>query len=380
MTSINRSMCRPIMWRWAFAALCGGLATFSAAPAIAFKLSAQGSAFEKSLARTTAGSFASAEIWLASRAIRLKVFGEAVHEEIAQRIFGCDGDAMVCAEPDALFATPYVLAGVRWNDDPPFQMLPGEAKGFRCDLKQTIRFTTQPLCWYQIFRDAEQKAMAGKPINASTKAALLARSHYGDLQFLHGMASQDGETAAITRQRIMMWAEFTWRVATREYRLDTQLKDVPVAGFKDFFGQSDWRVQDLFTLGNVPLRPRVSEVAFGSLLHTVMDSFAAGHVDRGDGVTGEKCTGAADRDAVGRIREFHSYTKQDAAKHGDADHRAAFAAGWARGRPHVIQVGMWLREYWEKGAKWEEVKPYVECIFAIDDPSTPASPGPFVKE
>ena len=64
------------------------------------------------------------------------------------------------------------------------------------------------------------------------------RSHFGDLQFLHSMASRDGEMASETRQRILMWAEFTWSVAVGTQDSKGLLKDVKIDRFSEFFPKS----------------------------------------------------------------------------------------------------------------------------------------------
>lgn len=282
----------------------------------------------------------------------------------------------MCGNVDIGFASPYVLAGVRWNDDPPFQLQSGEAANTVCKTTETIRFTTQPRCWYQLFRDAETQAGRGRRLDASGKASLLARSHFGDLSFLHAMAAQDGERAGDTQARIMMWAEFTWKVSRGDYGLETRLKDVDVAGFGQFFGRYEWRVQDLFALGNPVLRQRIKEVAFGSVLHMVEDSFAKGHTDRVG--FGARCAAVPDRGAPGPIREMHSYIHQDASKHGFSDSRDAFVVHLMAATPSVVDVGMALRAYQEQNsgpAAWDEVRPYVACIFSVEDPNTLASAG-----
>lgn len=62
--------------------------------------------------------------------------------------------------------------------------------------------------------------------DAYNDAPLLQRFHFGDLQFLHAVASRDGETAGQTQQSVMMWEEFTWKVAIGTYVLDTKLQHV----------------------------------------------------------------------------------------------------------------------------------------------------------
>lgn len=341
--------------------------------AMAFKLSPSGTAFEKAVAKKYANTW---ERWMSRvTGLGVELFTESVHEEITHRIFDCEGGEDVCGDPDIGYATQYVLAGVRWNDDPPFRLEEGEGRGTSCKTVETIRFTTQPVCWAELFKDAKGKAKRGMALNGANRSSLLARSHFGDLQFLHAMAERDGEVAAETRRRIFMWAEFTWRVSMGEFGLSTRLKEIPVDGMQEFFGSTDWRVQDLFTLGNPALRRHVDEVAFGSLLHMVEDSFAKGHAQREEGAAGEKCPGTGNLPAPGRVMEFHAYGRQDGGAHAKYDSRNLFTTHWASERPHVIDVGRALRDLWERDAPWAETRSYLECVFALTDPNAKASPG-----
>jgi hypothetical protein len=117
-------------------------------------------------------------------------FAGPVHEEITAKMYDCD-DSCDDADVAAEYATAYVIAGVRWNDDPPFRLNPDEGKHTSCKTSETIRFTTQPRCWYQLFTAATKSAENGEVPSAASQSPLLARSHFGDLQFLHSMASQD---------------------------------------------------------------------------------------------------------------------------------------------------------------------------------------------
>lgn len=339
----------------------------------AYSLSPEGTALERRLSRV-------GESWLQrvleSWALRgIHHFTEPVHEEITQRIYGCEGDASVCADPDLGNASSFVVAGVRWNDDPPFRLEKGQGRGLDCKVEETIRFITQPVCWAGLWRDGKARAERGEIFDEPSGVSLLYRSHFGDLQFLHAMASGDGEPAETTRRNILMWAEFSWRTARKEYTLETRLRDIPIEGFDDHFARTGWRVQDLFTLGNYSLRRGVHAVAFGSLLHMVEDSFARGHVDREEPVYGQDCPGDRRFPRPGRIREFHSYVRQDARKHAEYDSRAKFAMHMSAEKPNVIDVGRVLKEMFEQGQSWDAVKPYLECIFELEEASGTASPG-----
>ena len=179
---------------------------------MAFQIAPMGSAFESKLTNETENS-------LARAADRLGVLIKGrVHEEITQIGMGCPiepgglAQDVSCSSRDLPFATPYVIYGVRWNDLPPFKLSPEEGNctylGKSCNVSQTIRFSTQPLCWYCLFKDAEKKAQT-QPISGciKTKGSLhgnvMTRSHFGDLQFLHAMASEEGVHPGATRAKVL---------------------------------------------------------------------------------------------------------------------------------------------------------------------------------
>ena len=314
----------------------------------------------------------------------LKKFKEPVHEEITHRIFGCNYEgSAICGKVDAPdFASPYVIAGVRWNDDPPFQMNDDQARGLGCKLsypdgrRMTIRFITQPECWARLFLHAEDqiKSDASIKFDQTTQAALPLRSHLGDLQFLHSMASSDGEGAIETREKILGWAQFTWGVVQGDFPLETWLKDIPQTTVQKYLGSSGWRVQDLFALGDPSLRASISDVAFGSLLHMIEDSFAAGHVERLEPADGSVCPGST-YPMPGPIVEYHSYTNQSSSKHAKADTREAFANN--RLAPDVVDVGRVLVSLKKAKAKWPDVESYLKCVYNLSPTVHGASAGPF---
>jgi hypothetical protein len=310
-------------------------------------------------------------------------FKHPVHEEITHRIYGCNYEgATICGDPDAQFATPYVIAGVRWNDDPPFQMKQDQAKGTKCKTSysdgrpMTIRFITQPICWADLFLAAKEQVNkdATKRFDAAHQSVLPLRSHFGDLQFFHSMASSDNEDPAETRNKILAWAELTWGVVRGQYKLETWLKGIDVQVLQQFFDDSGWRMQDLFTLGDPSLRPYVSDVAFGSLLHMIEDSFAAGHVDRMEPAQGAQCPGSL-LPAPGPIREFHSYTRQSSRGHADADTREAFFNN--RLTPDVVDVGRTLVAMRQANREWADVRAYLMCVFDFAPGVRKASAGGF---
>jgi len=340
----------------------------------AMKLAPKGTRLEVVVATKHAGWFQRQLLKITGKGV--DAFTEPVHEEITHRIYGCDGDAKDCLDVGG--APDPVLAGVRWNDDPPFRLQAGPGTPKSCKAEQTIRFSTQPKCWADIFRAAASRASEA-PDGAGASSSLLERSHFGDLQFIHAMASANDEPPDTTRERILAWAEFTWRVGRGEIGLAVEMESVPVVKLASLFERNGFRVQDLFTLGNVQLRRHLADVAFGSLLHMVQDSFAKGHVDRTEAMPGQAC-GAADRPAPGAIREFHVYGAQDARRHGAFDSRDALAAHLVGEQPNVVSVGRALLEYRDQQATWEEVLPYVECIFRTEGAQSASAGAGFERQ
>ena len=342
------------------------------ANASAHQLSPVGTQAERKFAKRW-GTTIRAEIVISESA--LHNFSDPVHETLTQKIFGCDGDWNDCADPDLEYAGPYVIAGLRWNDDPVFMLTPGEATNLPCSTKDTVSFVTQTRCWVGLFRDAEKKSAADPTyFKQPGKGSYLTRSHFGDLQFLHAMASEDGEPASVTKAKILMWAQFTWGVVEGKYRLETPLRDIPIEGWKTHFSNGH-TVQDLFTMGRPWLRPHVKALALGSLMHMIQDSFAQGHVDRNEPVFGQTCLNGTSP-LFGRVREFHSYAKQDHAKHKDSDSNESARKYVQLNDPDVIDAGKKMRQFFDRPSAWPEVEQYLsQCVFVLEDENRPSSAG-----
>jgi hypothetical protein len=298
----------------------------------------------------------------------LFLFRSPCHEAITQASFGCDKEALIdCAKKN--HATPAMIWGARWNDDPPFRMTSGPGE---CKFDQTIRANTQPSCWYALFKDAEKKAAAGATFGPGY--AMLYRVHFGDLQFLHAMASQDGDAAEATRARIMMWAEFAWGLATETLPRDRRLKDLGIPELGTYF-PGDQSATILFSLGYPGFQnSKIAEVALGSLLHMVQDSFSRSHVTRSDPLGGE-CDGMPGVRQPGMIRQFHSYARQDHKAHNSADDPHALELSRLETTPSAVDVCQTIVQLWARKASWPEAQKYLEYVFALDASAVAAGPG-----
>jgi hypothetical protein len=354
----------------------------------AFQLAPLGSEFEAKMTNETPN-------WLSNVAGKLGVLiKEPVHEEITQLGYGCPVELgqirtdTSCKGADRAFASAYVIYGVRWNDLPPFRLRHNEGQqckkflvgSMACDVQQTVRFATQPECWYCLFRDAQKKAANRKIAGCArgkgySRGNLMTRSHFGDLQFLHGMASDDGVPASVTRQKMVEWLEFAWKVSTRELKPDALLRTVVNPTISDHFGCTEWSVADIYILGrNQHLLPKLNHIAFGSVLHTIQDSFANGHTTREPIAPAGSCPGT-EIPRVPRIIEFHSYAGQDGHKHDAKDTRVALVGDTFNRWPDAIEATRRLFELNDSRASWEQAKPYIECLLELAPEHQPSSPG-----
>ena len=131
----------------------------------------------------------------------------------------------------------------------------------------------------------------------------------------------------------------------------------------------------MFVLGSPLLERKIPEVAFGSLLHVLEDSFAEGHVERERPGLMDKCSlGKESVKAPGRILEFHSYARQDHDAHARADSPAA-KDRHLQTSPDVVDIGKPLVTAFDDRLPWAQVEPYLQCVFALSSRARPASPG-----
>jgi hypothetical protein len=318
-----------------------------------------------------------------------------VHEEITHLGRGCEAvlgslqSDTFCSGRNVGVASPFVIYGVRWNDLPPFKLEADQGNcsylGVNtCRTDQTIRFATQPVCWYCLFADAKKKAAKYRITGCDRSKGTLhgnvmTRSHFGDLQFLHAMASEEHTDPAVTREKILNWTEFAWKVSSKEIEHNTFLNTIDIPAIKEHFGCSGWRVSDLYLLGRqdgkTGLIQQIRDIAFGSVLHTVQDSFAVAHATREKGRSSDMCFGTRYAQPP-RVLEFHTYAAQDGDRHDEGDTRDAMAAGVTRDRwPEAVEVTSNLFDLQREGARWAQAKSYLECVFALGSGARPSSPG-----
>lgn len=305
-----------------------------------------------------------------------------VHEAITLAALGCQaepGAEETCVTLEAINANRVVLYGVRWPDDPPFRLNANSPPRIRgCDAKVTMRSTAQPACWYALFEDAKAKASVAFAKDPSKPAFgpgdyLLYRSHFGDLQFMHSMGTQDGEAAEVTQARMRMWAKFLWGVAMKQIPTDKYIRELGIAGMEQYF-PGDMTATNLFATGIVEVRRDLDKVAIGALLHMVQDSFSQAHTER-DQESGAACPSGVAK--PGRIQQFYSYARQEGSSHDAEDTFAALANHTLQTSPSVIDVSREFIALWQRQASWDEAEKLFNCVFELAPGAPPAGPGRF---
>lgn len=278
-----------------------------------------------------------------------------------------------------------VIRGIRWNDDP---LSFARANGH---------------IYYLSFKDSCDHSETVDP-----SWDLLYRTHCGDMQFLHAMASTPYETSKVTREKIMMWLEFSFKVSSGE--IDKDWRFVSLA--KQYLERNttwewafnylmtnngtirlDWQPEWLFTLhcgrwftwsglffrarlteltcddlNNQFTEQEIQDIALGSLLHLLQDSFSRSHVlrDRSGGVEMSAVSG------VGRILQFGNYGMQDQELHGKADLTISYKDFHKEFdlidiSARIIELAVMQRG--DNRSRWQEAKEMLDRVFEVVEPS-----------
>ncbi len=241
-----------------------------------------------------------------------------------------------------------VIRAVRFNDAPPIRtaralMTLVTPSALICG---EVRVPENAACWALLMAHAAGLA-AGDPANPLFRRGgnFLYRSHFGDMQFMHAMAER-GETLAQSRERILLWARFTYQVAGAEIAPETLIGALPE--FAPILGGFETTsVAEFFETRGGTAPVRIRRIALGALLHTLQDSFADGHAER-------ESTGTARFGPLSALRDF---TCQSEDKHGAADRAANYA--WFSAAVHEqmspVTLGAQVLDLIERRVRWSVV-------------------------
>lgn len=234
--------------------------------------------------------------------------GEPIHETLSSIALN-KFDSSIPENYKKFDASSYeYIRGVIWNDDP-------LASFFDTDTDSNSNWSSG-LGWLTDFCGGARLSSNNLEISL-TRSELIKRSHFGDMQFLHGMASQDDIDAERTQKKILNWFHFVFIIVNNDsITSSSRLKEIESQVVEDhFFMFKDMKLEELFGKKNYH-QFDVKKRAIGTVLHLIQDSYAGGHIERDNG-----------HDVI----SYLSYTRQDYEKHKIKD-------GWG--------VGVW--EEWTK--------------------------------
>ena len=277
----------------------------------------------------------------------------------------------------ALHRTRAIMFGNWWNDDP-LMFLQGQGNDFRKGLFK-LR---------QVFSERTRSHYAGGTANCKVAADehLARSSHFGALQHLHFMTSLAAtrtphERVDDTRERALLWIEFAYRVAIGEIAPDAALTDAdeqrlslpPLARNLCLSDPGKRKVRSLFTRigagdpADLEARnEQTPDVALGSILHVLQDSFSPAHACRVERVV----------DGVRKalLADVYNYNEQDHEAHGALDGYPAWLVEHAQsdGRAHryandPVAVGEWLLRAVDAKRPWDAVRDHLRATILEDD-------------
>ena len=263
------------------------------------------------------------------------------------------------------------VRGVIWNDDPECELFD---ESFNNNLSYGLGAS-----WFGKFGLGYLSGDANKP-------ELIRRSHFGDLQWLHSMASKSGELPAETKKNVLRWMETMYKLATGALDAGTRIQNTWML---DWFDDPAHyiTVGGLLTHGHKGPAD-IQHRALGSCFHIIQDSYAVGHTRReplnmDDRMPGEGIKykpGVADR--WGTILNFHTYGGQshdhaafDHSKDGSVENMNLTSLdSWNSlvGCRDGLEACITLANYWNRKASWDEVWPWLDTmVFKLSDNVTP---------
>jgi hypothetical protein len=278
-----------------------------------------------------------------------------VHEKFA--LLACNQVVAngVTSELEGLVAEPNsehpLIRGVQWNDDP-----------------NNLLRNGHKLEWLYWMTDAKDRSER-QPIDRTFY--LQYRSHFGDLQFLHGMANKNADPAKVQRS-LIDWAHFAYDVATGVITPTTRFRSLEnsYAFIRLFSGTSkmNWTVQRFFA--NVGDKPGtlvdgltgkdIPWLAVGALMHTVHDSYCDSHVER-------ESPGSDLVSSRGGIRCFLDYSSQNSSLHKAKDLEPMWIDLPEAMKEGPLGQSVWLLTQVLTGQSWdgEVEKRFREQVFVL---------------
>ncbi|XDG01821.1 hypothetical protein ABKA04_001436 [Annulohypoxylon sp. FPYF3050] len=268
------------------------------------------------------------------------------------------------------------MRGVVWNDDPSCYL-------FKDTSDDNHQFSNG-IYWSLDFKKGNPDCM-------------IQRSHYGDLQFLHSMASKEGEEPKETRRKVLKWLEVMYKLACGNQGVleNSQLKEHLGEWFTDTMKPSGQNTLRDLLLSSTPSYNHVDihRRALGHCLHIIVDSYAIGHTQRilrnpesyqGRDSQGHLKFKPGTYGDWGSVKVFHCYGGQKTDKHSYYDGlqnselptpKELDTFNSILGARNAIDASRKLISYYADGINWEDgVQEFLATeVFGIDKDAKPAN-------
>ena len=277
------------------------------------------------------------------------------------------------------------LRGIVWNDDPACMLFNDEGL-FAPKSDNFSRGLGKD--WFVKFSDGHVFDLDCTKNGWFGHKNIIARSHFGDLQFLHSMADEPGELPEETKRKIINWIEIMYKLAIGEISAQTRLRDVELTRedgdhiypLRDLFDAAtipthDCTIHSFLTADHAYVNVKHDRRALGSCMHVIQDSYARGHCHRPI-----RDDGPPKR--FGVVENFHSFRGQDAEAHtkydfgaeeGLEDHDCSDISRFEEmdGCTDAIEQCTKLINFWCRKASWEEVLGWLrDEVFAVSKDAT----------
>jgi len=262
-----------------------------------------------------------------------------------------------------------IIFGTWWNDDPLMLSL-GQSRDF---MRGGVKI------WTAFQRN--QDYYAGARGNCAVAAAdhLARASHIGNLQHLHFMTTDQTSDPAGSMERVantvdlvLGWLSFAYQVATGELAPDHPLTaqmekslGLPSIADNHCVLPENVKLRTLFARNGQSIAERnrrTPDIALGSMLHILQDSFAPAHTCRISTYVG--------RQRVALLRDIGNYALQDKRVHAEMDKHpewllAVLKSGEHRYANDPVLTGAWLIAAVDQRMPWNDVERHLrQTIFA----------------
>jgi len=266
-----------------------------------------------------------------------------------------------------IHASHAIIFGTWWNDDPLMRTW-----------GQGLNFIGGSLADLKILNDGRSTYPGGtKNCSVPANVHLGRLSHFGELQHLHFMTnlkmkdSTPEERVKSTTDKAINWMSFAYKVAIGSLKPEQTLtpeieRDVSFPSIARNHCVSDSKNAKIRTIfsrigQSESYRNQITpDVALGSMLHVIQDSFSPSHACR--------ILETGSQQAV--LADVKNYNEQNSDNHGSFDVYPQWLIQYANERKHLyendpVAVGAWLLKAVDEKLPWEQVEVHLRnTIFA----------------